>query len=48
MGYARYYVRSICNIIKYGRRSEYVMRYGYAKTLKDIARIQVRSHWLSA
>jgi len=44
----RYFARCASNLIRYGRKSEYVARYGYAKTIADIARIQVRSHWLSA
>lgn len=46
MSTLRYFYRCAINLIRYGRKSEYVMRYGYAKTLSDIARLQVRSHWL--
>ncbi len=42
----RYYIRCASNLIRYGNKSEYVSRYGYAKTLADIAKVQVRSHWL--
>jgi len=48
MTYLNYFARCASNLIRYGRKSEYVMRYGYAKTIRDIARIQVRSHWLAA
>lgn len=44
----RYFARCAANLIRYGRKSEYVARYGYAKTIADIAKAQVRSHWLVA
>lgn len=46
MTYLNYYTRCALNLARYGRKSEYVARYGYAKTISDIARVQVRSHWL--
>lgn len=42
----RYFARCAANLVRYGRSSEYVARYGYAKTISDIAHVRVRSHWL--
>ena len=42
----RYYGRCLRELIKYGRRGEYVRRYGYRKTLRDIWNVEIRSHWL--